>query len=380
MKCLNKNIKFIYLLVICFLFIKLFNVVGFIPMIDIITPIYWFIIFIIGILITRDNYNKFYNVKDKIEYVVIILLIYLMLYFSSGLLIGYQYNSYQNKTIYDVLKNLYIFIVPIIFQEYIRGVLCNYTKNNNYLKIFISVLYILINFNFYSFSDINTGESFFRVLCNLIALSVLEFTITYLTTVGSYKVGLTYKLMINLYIIFIPIVPNLNFFLVSIIEVIVPFVIYLIIDDIHIKEIKKTYKEFKSKRVLEYVPIVIIVLVFILNQFDIFKYKATAIMSNSMSPLYYAGDSVIIKKISNDEKKKLKKGDIISFYDDDGNIIIHRIEEVIDGDEKYFITKGDNNKYVDTDPVEIKNIIGKYVFKIKFLGYPKKVMYDMLKG
>ena len=380
MKCLNKNIKFIYLLVICFLFIKLFNVVGIIPMIDIITPIYWFIIFIIGILITRDDYNKFYNTKDKIEYVVIILLIYLMLYFSSGLLFGYQYNSYQNKTVYDVLKNLYIFIIPIIFQEYIRGIFCNYTKNNKYLSIFISILFILINFNFYSFNSINTGEAFFRFLCNLITLSVLEFTITYLTTIGSYKVGLIYKLMIGLYTVFIPIVPNLNFFIVSIIEVVVPVAIYLIIDDIHIKETKKTYRELKSKKILEYVPIVIIVLVFVLNLFDVFKYKITAIMSNSMNPLYYAGDSVIIKKINTEEKKKLKKGDIIAFKDEVGNLIIHRIEEVIDGDEKNFITKGDNNKYIDTNPVELKDIIGKYVFKIKFLGYPKKVMYDMLKG
>ena len=160
--------------------------------------------------------------------------------------------------------------------------------------------------------------------------------------------------MIGLYTVFIPIVPNLNFFLVSIIEVVVPFVIYLIIDDIHIKETKKTYRELKSKKILKYAPIAIIVLVFVLNLFDVFKYKITAIMSNSMNPLYYAGDSVVIKKINIEEKKKLKKGDIIAFYDEDGNVIIHRIEEVIDADDKYYVTKGDNNKYVDTNPVEIK--------------------------
>ena len=96
MKRINNNIKFIYIIIICFLFIKFLSAINIIPMITTITPIIWFIIFIIGIFITHSDYNHFFSVKDKKETMIIILIIYLILHFSLGLFFGYSYNIYNN--------------------------------------------------------------------------------------------------------------------------------------------------------------------------------------------------------------------------------------------------------------------------------------------
>ena len=98
-----------------------------------------------------------------------------------------------------------------------------------------------------------------------------------------------------------------------------------------------------------------------------------AIMSNSMNPLYYKGDVVVIEKIDN---QQLKKGDIIAFYDDNKNLIVHRINNIENG---YITTKGDNNSSIDLKRIKIEDVEGKYLFHIKFLGYPRVIMSEILR-
>lgn len=84
-----------------------------------------------------------------------------------------------------------------------------------------------------------------------------------------------------------------------------------------------------------------------------------------MEPTLGINDVVIVKKCSAEE---LKKGDIITFLQDD-RVISHRILKITkDEGELKFITKGDNNEIVDEDEVISKNIYGKVLFKIKRVG------------
>lgn len=380
MKKINNNIKFLYVIIICFLFIKFLSAINIIPMITIVEPIIWFIIFIIGIFITHLDYNHFFSVKDKKETMIIILIIYLIIHFSLGLFFGYSYNIYNNSKFIYVLKNIYLYILPIIFQEYIRCVLCNYSSNNNKIKAIIAILFIFINLNFVSFSNIFiNGEAFFKFLCmNLIPLISLEFVLTYLASIGGYKLNLLYKLLITIYSIFIPIVPNLNFFITGIINTVFPVVVYLYVDQIHEMDTTRVYRDNSKKSLLNYIPVMLVGLIVILNFFGVFKYGVIAILSNSMNPLYYKGDSIVYKKLNNNEKELLKEGDIIVFENKDGDTIIHRIENIKEQENKSFITKGDNNENIDTEVVTYNKIKGKYLFHIKYLGYFKLFMYESL--
>lgn len=77
------------------------------------------------------------------------------------------------------------------------------------------------------------------------------------------------------------------------------------------------------------------------------------VMSNSMKPTFEKGDKIVVKK-----QKDYEVGDIITYIDNDKNLITHRIiEKYEDG----FITKGDNNNTEDKEKVRKNQVLGKII-------------------
>ena len=371
MKNINKNIKILYIIVICF---SLFNLIliNINPNVKEINTIGWLIIFILGFILTRSDYNNYLNLKDKIYTLLIILIIFFITYFSLGLIFSYSYNVYDNSNLHSIFNNILIFIIPLIFQEYIRYIFVSYSSNKKTNLYLITLLFIMINFNYVSLLGINNGEMFLKFIClNFLPLIFTEYCLTNLSNIGGYKMTIIYKVLFNSFIIFLPILPKLNFFMNGFILVLLPIVIYSVFDSYHIKESQKIYFDYSKKNYLEYVIIVLIFGLFIGNLFGVFKYQMVAVMSDSMNPKYYKGDAVILKKYNNEE---LKVGDIIAFYSDN-NLIIHRINNINNG---YITTKGDNNNTVDNKKIRIEDIEGKYLFHIKFLGYPRVILSEIL--
>ncbi len=95
------------------------------------------------------------------------------------------------------------------------------------------------------------------------------------------------------------------------------------------------------------------------------------IISPSMEPNIKVFDVVFVKKTN---VKKLKEGDIITFYSTNtffGNTpITHRIVEILQlpDVEIAFRVKGDANSVPDEEKVIPSNIIGKVMFKVPKLG------------
>ena len=95
-----------------------------------------------------------------------------------------------------------------------------------------------------------------------------------------------------------------------------------------------------------------------------------AILSDSMSPYFSRGDVVVYQKINDDTLKKIEKGNII-VYSKEKQYIVHRVIDKYEKNGKlYFVTKGDANNDKDFDPVEDENVLGKYIFHVKYIGFP----------
>ena len=137
----------------------------------------------------------------------------------------------------------------------------------------------------------------------------------------------------------------------------------------------KREKYRKVRRIITYIiiiPLLLYNIVLILQAVikpqktpSIFGIKTYVIVSGSMMPNLNIGDIAIIKV---EKTENLKKGDIISFRR--GKLVItHRIENVIitDGNREY-VTKGDNNNVQDNEMVKEKEIEGKLIAKIPYLG------------
>lgn len=94
------------------------------------------------------------------------------------------------------------------------------------------------------------------------------------------------------------------------------------------------------------------------------------VLSGSMEPTYHVGSLIYVKSV---DYKTLKAGDPITYMLSENTVVTHRIIEVLVDEEdpntiRYF-TQGDANTAPDGTSVHYKNIIGKPVFSIPYLGY-----------
>lgn len=104
--------------------------------------------------------------------------------------------------------------------------------------------------------------------------------------------------------------------------------------------------------------------------FRLFGMEAFAVQSGSMEPVHPTGSLIYVKQT---DVSTLEVGDVITFRLH-GNVTgTHRIIEIISDTEQSdsirFRTKGDANDAADCNPVESKDVIGKVIFSIPYLGF-----------
>lgn len=94
------------------------------------------------------------------------------------------------------------------------------------------------------------------------------------------------------------------------------------------------------------------------------------VLSGSMEPTYHVGSLIYVKSV---DYKQLQVGDPITYMVSQDTVVTHRIIEVLvdeeDPDTIRYFTKGDANNVADGSSVHYKNILGKPVFSIPYLGY-----------
>lgn len=97
------------------------------------------------------------------------------------------------------------------------------------------------------------------------------------------------------------------------------------------------------------------------------NYKVMTVLSGSMEPTIKMGSIVVVKPQEN-----YKIGDIITFtsYNKKKTPITHRIYDMeVVGGYPVYITKGDANNAPDPKKITKKDIIGKVIFSIPYVGY-----------
>lgn len=209
-----------------------------------------------------------------------------------------------------------------------------------------------------------------------IAISVI---CTYLAKTGGYFLIIAYRLPIALATILLPIFPNVDWFLSSILEVLVPLILYIYINYEHTIKINRlTRREKKNINPTKSAKLVIITIVLTVFIAGLFPYKPVAVMSNSMVPDFHRGYIVISKKINKEDIKKINVGDILE-YQLESNVIIHRVIKIEEKDGmKIFTTKGDNNDFPDIKEVKENQVLGVVKFKIPYAGYPSVWFSEIL--
>jgi signal peptidase I len=98
-------------------------------------------------------------------------------------------------------------------------------------------------------------------------------------------------------------------------------------------------------------------------------YQLKTVLSGSMEPTFKTGSIIAVEPV--EDPASLKKDDVITYMQEGGDLVTHRIVEVINNNNQImYQTKGDNNEDLDSQPVLSQNVVAKYTgVTIPYLGY-----------
>ena len=337
----------------------------------IVNPLFWIAFCVVLYITLGKNYTNTKLRKKMIQYTIVASLTYLVVYLLSGLFVTFGKNPYST-TLEGLLINFWMLGIPIFAKEYIRYKLINnvYDKDKLKFSIFISTVYILIDIQFtrligQKLATLTIIKHVAQVIVPNIANNIL---FSYIAMQGDYKPSILYLFITNLYYWVTPILPNSPWAMSSIIDSVIPIILVLYV---RYEKIKLT--PHKDRRTIidtnpgSVIPLVVTIILVIWFALGIFPIKPVAIATGSMEKEICVGDVAIIQKCNSND---VNVGDIIE-YQMEGYTVIHRIIEKRQREGKFFfVTKGDNNNAADMAEVKENQLIGKVIFKIKYIGYP----------
>ena len=337
----------------------------------IINPLFWITLAVFLKIAIGKSYQKSRIKKEVIQYILIAVIVYILTYMISGLFITFGNNPYFT-TVKGFLINLWMFGTVIISKEYIRYRLINnvYENDKKEIAILVSLIYIIIEIELNKYINTKITLLFaLKDICqNLIPLIAKNVLYSYISMKSDWKPASIYELFTKLYLWLSPILPNAPWIMVAIIETTIPTILFF-----YIRYANSKNSEIKSRQEIENVnpknsiPLVVLVILVIWFTIGVFPVKPIAVASGSMEKELYVGDVVIVKKCNAND---IVNGDIIQ-YQMKGYTVIHRvIEKKQKNGEYYFTTKGDNNPSEDKERVKEDQVLGKVIFKVKYLGYP----------
>jgi len=312
--------------------------------------------------------DKSYLKGSSARIVTASLMTFMLIIYGIGIVLGFT-RGYIYHNLSDFIRIIGPILIINIEIELARYIIAkNIFKSKKTLIIFTilsAILNILLEINI---GTLSSSEDKFIFLSTMIFPVIAEEILcSYMTYKISLLPSIIYKLVIKLYIFVLPIVPNLGDYLYSIANIILPFIIYNILNKMVIKYEKEKQELKRANRKIFTFPLLIFLTIIILLVSGLFRYKLIAIASNSMAPVYKRGDAIVYEKVYVDN---LEVGDILAFQKD--NIIVtHRIVKIWkQGDDYYFTTKGDNNNTEDVFKPKSENVLGRVKFVFKYIGYP----------
>lgn len=372
MSCIKqRNVKNIILCCMIFIYILVYLLVypKFLNLAESITSAFSVCLFSLSVYLL--GYRHLYKNELKslfFKTTVMIVLGYFVLTYCLGLVVGFLKNSYTLNFV-GILHNILPTLITIICIELFRYVFISANKDNKkyiyIITILLSIFEISLLIKFDTFMTISSSFKFLSI--TILPVIIKNIMCSYIDYYGDYKAVLFYRLIMDLYFYIVPIEPDINEFLSSILALILPFMVIMYCSR-YIDNEKMIKEQLSTKKVLRLsdLPLAIIFCLITCVVLGIGPYKLIGIQTGSMSPKIKIGDAVVVDKKCN--RDELKEGDIVAYLNNDGLVIVHRIIKI--NSDKTFITKGDYNNVADSEYVRKEQVQGKVKFKIPWIAYP----------
>ena len=293
--------------------------------------------------------------------------IYVAVLYLIGIFAGF-YNATVKLSLWSIWKYIIPYIVIIISSEMIRKKIV--LKEDKISKIIILVIMVMLDVilttNIY---NLNTAKDYFTLVSFVIFASIANNLLFNYIEIQyrNAKAIIIYRIITTVYVYVFPIIPDLYIFLESIIKMVVPYIIYIILENVYSKQkLVVTIETRKKERIISTIVCIITVIIVMLISCK-FKYGDLVIGSGSMTGTINKGDIILYEKYKNTDD--IKVGNIIVFYEDDIKVIHRIIDQKLMGEETRYYTKGDANQKQDEGYRETKDIIGQVKARIPYMGW-----------
>ncbi len=324
--------------------------------------------------------NKKTKIKQYITNVTItIIVLFFVLSYGLGLVVGFLKNAYS-LTFPSIIDNIFSPIVIIIGSEIFRYVIVSSNKDKKYVVVLATIAITIFELAF-SVKALNNTDyvGLFKVFTSTVLPIISKnIVLSFLAYQVGYIPGLVYRLVMDIYVFVMPIVPDLGDYLSSMIGIGLPFVIYIYASrslDEYNNNVERTFGN-ETFRLVD-IPLYGFLVLLICLISGLFPYYIIGVGSESMEPKIKKGDAVIIHKV---KAKDLKEGQVIAFKVKD-KTIIHRLVQIekVDG-VTYYRTKGDANNSRDNIALTKESIKGVVAMDIPYIAYPTIYLTEFLNG
>lgn len=312
---------------------------------------------------------KSYKSKGKYNKRITILMTIIGITYISFIYIVGIYKGFYNSTVkfsrWTMLNYIIPYIVIIITIENIRKTILLKEEKKSSILILIAtvILDVVLTTNIYNVKSLTD----YYMLIGFIIFSSIANNILNNYIIKQYrncKAIIIYRIIITIYVYIIPIIPNINLLFESILRILIPFIIYTILEKIYGKKEKEVKTVTKTKDIVITSILSILAGGIIMLISCQFKYGMLVIGSGSMTGTINKGDAIIYKKLDDE----IEIGDVIVFYNDNIRVIHRVIDKKNNGKEIRYYTQGDANPNQDEGYRVEENIIGKVKLRIPYVG------------
>lgn len=338
--------------------------------------------FVVITLIYGYEHKKRRFMYELIFYVFAYSIVFLLITYFLGIFTGFSQNVYK-LNISNLIHNIIPYSLLIFISELFRYEITRKGEGSILAYVLITLILILIDMTlFLNNYDLSIGDNIIKYISIIILPSIFKNTLLlYCTKVSGIIPSIIYRIIFDLRIVILPIIPNFGLYFEAILNCIMPVLMWIVIE-LSLKKFKKRDINTlgkKSKPLFAYIVLAILIIITIgvnLLGSGNFKYTMISIGSGSMTPEICKGDVVIYQKIENTLPLL---GEILVFKKEN-KVVVHRIIDVIPVNEKenIYYTKGDANESEDGYPIEMKDILGIAKYRFKYIGMPSVMLGELI--
>lgn len=331
---------------------------------------------VINFLLIKKRRSLSINKKEVLTLMSVVAVLYVVIIQMTGLFFRFYKNPYFVDT--ERLLNTVIPLILIIAAtEVIRYVALAQSDRFAGFMVYLTCV-VSETLTFSNLVGI-TGFNHFMDLIGLTLFPAISANALYHYVSKRYGMApvISYRMIMTLYIYFLPAKTGMEDALQSCIKIVFPIIMLAFVAALFEKQSKRVGK--KSGAVGKFcsvvaIAFVVLVAMLVSNQF---RFGALVIATDSMTGEINKGDVVIYERY---ETQRIEEGQVIVFKDQNTRIV-HRVVRIdnIGGELRYY-TKGDANNGLDIGYRVESDIVGLVNVKLAYVGYPTLMIRELIEN